>query len=45
MCIDDIRDAYDSILYEAQTLKMMKNKHLDHMAEIKEEIIELNFDS
>lgn len=38
--LNTIRKCYSSIFYETQTLKMLKNN--EYMAQIKEEIIELN---
>ena len=41
---DEIQAAYDSIFYESQTLKMCRNQHMDYLAQIKEEIIEINME-
>jgi hypothetical protein len=38
----EVKQCYSTIFYESQTLKMLKN--YDYMAQIKEEIIELNIE-
>ena len=40
--LSTVKQCYEAIFYESQTLKLLKN--FDYKAEIKEEIIELNLE-